>query len=111
MNIDCPQLFAALANESRLRCLQLVAQNGEVCVCEVVAALAINQPSASKALNTLKLAGLLQDRKDANWNYYALNDSMPCWMKTIVTTTVSAMAHDKSYTADQKRFERLNLRA
>jgi ArsR family transcriptional regulator len=110
MNIDCTPVFASLANETRLRCLRLIAENGEVCVCEVVEALGINQPSASKALNTLKSAGLLTDRKDANWNYYALNSSMPEWMETIVSTTVGALADAKTYTADQKRFQRLDLR-
>jgi ArsR family transcriptional regulator len=110
MNIDCTPVFASLANETRLRCLRLVAENGEVCVCEVVEALDINQPTASKALNALKSAGLLTARKEANWNYYALNSSMPDWMEAIVTTTVSALTNTKTYTVDQKRFQRLDLR-
>jgi len=108
MNIDRTQIFSALANEVRLRCLCLVAKNDEVCVCEVVEALGISQPAASKALNALKLAGLLRDRRDANWNYYALNDSMPEWMRTIVTSTVDATATSKIYVADQKRFLRID---
>lgn len=111
MNIDHSQIFAALANEARLRCLHLVARNDEVCVCEVVEALGINQPAASKALNALKKAGLLTDRRDANWNYYALNDSMPDWVGEIISTTVAAVAGTKTYTQDQKRFRQLDLRA
>ena len=111
MNIDHPQVFAALANEVRLRCLHLVATNDEICVCEVVEALDINQPAASKALNALKQVGLLTDRRDANWNYYALNDSMPDWLGEIVATTVAALAGTKTYKADQKRFRQLDLRA
>lgn len=110
MNIDHTQVFAALANDTRLRCLHLIAKNAEVCVCEVVEALGISQPSASKALNTLKSAGLLSDRRDANWNYYALNGAMPKWMAAIVSTTVAEVANSKAYAADQKCFQRLNLR-
>jgi len=108
MNIDHTQVFAALANEVRLRCLCLVTNNEEVCVCEAVEALGVNQPSASKALNALKRAGLLTDRRDANWNYYALDDSMPDWMRAVVTATVAATADSKIYAADQKRFMRLD---
>ena len=110
MNIDHAQVFAALANEARLRCLHLAATNDDVCVCEVVEALGINQPAASKALNALKQVGLLTDRRDANWNYYALNDSMPAWIRAIVTSTVAAVAESKIYMADQKRFRQLDLR-
>ena len=111
MNIDNTHVFATLANETRLRCLTLVARNTEVCVCEVVEALKISQPAASKALNALKSAHLLTDRKDANWNYYALNNAMPEWLSTIVTATVDEIANDSVATADQRRFARLNLRA
>ena len=110
MNIDYTQVFATLANETRLRCLHLVARNTEVCVCEVVEALNISQPAASKALNALKAAYLLTDRKDANWNYYTLNSDMPEWLSTIVTATVDEIANNAVFTADQKRFARLNLR-
>jgi ArsR family transcriptional regulator len=111
LNIDYTQVFATLGNETRLRCLHLVARNTEVCVCEVVEALNISQPAASKALNALKAAHLLTDRKDANWNYYALNGAMPEWLAAIVTATVDETANDSVFTADQKRFARLNLRA
>jgi ArsR family transcriptional regulator len=103
-------VFAALANETRLRCLHLIARNGEVCVCEVVEALGINQPSASKALNTLKVAGLLTDRRDANWNYYSLSTSMPQWTADIVAASIQGLTDSKAYIADQKRFRRLDMR-
>lgn len=111
MNIDSTHIFSALANETRLRCLYLVATNGEVCVCEIVEALGIPQPSASKALNALKRAGLLCDRKDANWNYFSLNTEMPEWAALVVDATVSGLASSQAHTADQKRFKRLDLRS
>ena len=80
-------------------------------MCEVVEALNISQPAASKALNALKAAHLLTDRKDANWNYYALNGAMPEGLSSRGTATVDEIADDSAFTADQKRFARLNLRA
>ena len=110
MHISHARLFAALANETRLRCLHLIARNGEVCVCEVVEALGITQPSASKALNALKSAGLLQDRRDANWSYYALNSSMQAWVSSVVAASTGELASSPGFVADQKRFLRLDMR-
>jgi ArsR family transcriptional regulator len=109
-NIDPSEVFAALSNPVRLRCLFLVARNDEVCVCEVEEALRIAQPSASKALNALKSAGLLAARRDANWNYYRLNDDMPQWMADIVARTVSELSGREPHVADKKRLDRLDLR-
>lgn len=111
MNIDVTKVFSSLANETRLRCLYLVMANKEVCVCEIVEALGITQPAASKALGALKKAGLLSDRKEANWNYFSLSKAMPLWMKTVVTATGKEQCKSPLHTLDQKRFETLDLRA
>ncbi|MFT4825007.1 MAG: ArsR family transcriptional regulator [Halioglobus sp.] len=111
MNIDAATVFSALANETRLRCLYLVLANKEVCVCEFVEALGIPQPAASKALGALKSAGLLSDRKEANWNYFSLSKAMPLWMKTVVTATGKEQAKCAVHILDQRRFETLDLRA
>jgi len=110
MNIDLVEVFSSLANKTRLRCLYLVAVNNDVCVCEIVAALNIPQPSASKALNALKNVGLLSVRKEANWNYFSLNQAMPDWACALVTSSVNGLALSPGHSADQKRFKCLDLR-
>jgi ArsR family transcriptional regulator len=110
MNIDPPRFFSALANETRLRCLYLVATNGEVCVCEIVEALGIGQPSASKALGALKRAGMVCDRREANWNYFRLNPSMPVWAAAVVEATVRGLDASPASSSDLERFRQLDLR-
>jgi ArsR family transcriptional regulator len=110
MNIDLVKVFSSLANETRLRCLYLVAVNNDACVCEIVAALNIPQPSASKALNALKNVGLLSVRREANWNYFSLNKAMPDWASTLVASTIQGLASSPAHSADQRRFKRLDLR-
>jgi len=110
MNIDYPRLFSALSNETRLRCLHLIFRNDEVCVCEVTEALGINQPTASKALKSLKAAGVLRDRKDANWNYYRLNSDTQPGVRKIVAECCASLAKSADYAADQKRFLAADLR-
>ena len=110
MNIDLTQIFSALSNEARLRCLYLVAINDDACVCEIVETLHITQPSASKALNTLRGVGLLSMRREGNWNYFSINDAMPGWTKAIVDAAVEGLGSSRSHAADQKRFRQLDLR-
>lgn len=62
----------ALADEKRLRIVALLA-GGERCVCELQEALAAGQSLLSFHLRTLKEAGLVTDRREGRWVYYALN--------------------------------------
>ncbi len=61
----------ALSDETRLKILERLA-GGERCVCELVAVLGAAQPRLSFHLKTLKQAGLVTDRPDGRWVYYAL---------------------------------------
>ncbi len=67
------QLFKALADETRLRILNLLA-HGELCVCEIEQALGIGQSKASRHLAYLRNAGLVTDRREGPWMYYAVAD-------------------------------------
>ncbi|MBF0568823.1 MAG: metalloregulator ArsR/SmtB family transcription factor [Nitrospirae bacterium] len=65
------KLFGALSDETRLRIIKLL-EMGELCVCDITAALDMSQPKVSFHLSTLKEAGLIRDRKDGKWVYYSL---------------------------------------
>jgi ArsR family transcriptional regulator len=65
------QLFHALSDEIRLEVIDLL-RDGERCVCELTEALDIAQPRLSWHLRTLKDAGILTDRREGRWVYYAL---------------------------------------
>jgi ArsR family transcriptional regulator len=64
--------FQALADEKRLRVLELVG-GGELCVCELAEALDVSQPLLSFHLRTLREAGLVNARKKGRWVHYSLN--------------------------------------
>jgi ArsR family transcriptional regulator, arsenate/arsenite/antimonite-responsive transcriptional repressor len=66
------QLFHALSDETRLRLLELLT-DGEQCVCDLTDALKTGQSRLSFHLKTLKDVGLLTDRRDGRWVYYALS--------------------------------------
>ncbi|HJU68353.1 MAG TPA: metalloregulator ArsR/SmtB family transcription factor [Gemmatimonadaceae bacterium] len=65
------RLFHALSDEIRLEVIDLL-RDGERCVCELTEALDIAQPRLSWHLKALKDAGILTDRKEGRWIYYAL---------------------------------------
>ena len=64
--------FKALSDETRLRILKLL-EDGELCVCDITAALQMTQPNISFHLSILKEAGLIKDRKEGRWNHYQLD--------------------------------------
>jgi ArsR family transcriptional regulator len=66
-------IFKALSDETRLRIIKLLEQ-GELCVCDITAALDMVQPKVSFHLGTLKDAGLIKDRKQGKWIHYSLNE-------------------------------------
>lgn len=66
------QVFHALSDETRLAVLDML-RDGERCVCELQAALDAAQSRLSFHLKVLRDAGLVRDRKEGRWSYYALN--------------------------------------
>ena len=67
------KFFKALGDTTRLRILGLLLVR-EMCVCEVMAALYLTQPTASHHLRILENVGLVRDRKEGKWVFYTLRD-------------------------------------
>lgn len=67
-------IFKALSDEIRIRILKLLGK-GELCVCDIVAALDMIQPKVSFHLSVLKEAGLIKDRKEGKRVHYSIDDS------------------------------------
>ena len=71
---DRAEIFKALADKTRLHILALLAAE-ELCVCELVALFDLTQPSISQHLRKLRQAGLVKERKTAQWVFYTLDVS------------------------------------
>ncbi len=65
------KVFKALADSIRLRILGLLSSR-EMCVCEVMVALDLTQPTASHHLRILENVGLVKDRKEGKWVFYSI---------------------------------------
>ncbi len=68
------KIFRALADETRLGILALL-QDGELCVCEIIAALELPQSTASRHLAYLRNSGWVKGRRQGVWMYYRLNEA------------------------------------
>ncbi|RLC35748.1 ArsR family transcriptional regulator [candidate division Kazan bacterium] len=68
------RFFKALADENRIRMIKLLTMR-EMCVCELMVALDLTQPTTSHHLNILERKGLIKKRKEGKWSYYSIADS------------------------------------
>ncbi|WP_242927922.1 ArsR/SmtB family transcription factor [Pontibacter vulgaris] len=68
------QVFKALADESRIRILNLILRNKEMCISDLEQVLDFTQTKTSRHLAYLRAAGLVAPRKLDQWVYYSLKD-------------------------------------
>jgi len=93
-------IFKALSEETRLRILKLL-EKGELCVCDIVAAMKMSQPKVSFHLNVLKEAGFLKDRKQGRWIHYRLDES-DIFRRFLLLSVLEKMPKE-AVTEDQER--------
>jgi ArsR family transcriptional regulator len=97
---ELTNVFKALSEETRLRIVKLL-ENGELCVCDIVAALDMVQPKVSFHLAALKEAGFIRDRKQGKWTHYRLDDSD--MFRRFLLLSVLEKISKESVTEDRKR--------
>lgn len=89
-------ILTALAEPTRLAAIRLLADGGEHCVCELMARLDATQSRMSRHMQTLKQAGLVTDRRDAQWVRYRLNPEMPAGIRVLLDAVLAAEAAERS---------------
>ena len=88
-------ILTALAEPTRLAAIRLLADGGEHCVCELMARLDATQSRMSRHMQTLKQAGLVTDRRDAQWVRYRLNPEMPPEIRAVLAAVLAADAREE----------------
>lgn len=86
------EFFKLLADETRLHSVLLIAQEGELCVCELTTALNETQPKISRHLAMLRKSQVLLDRRQGQWVFYRINPALPDWARQNITQTVEQNA-------------------
>jgi len=102
MTMDAETLFRMLADNTRLRILLLLQQDGELCVCELTHALDLSQPKISRHLAHLRESGLLLTSRNGQWMYYRINPALPVWVQAILQTTLEGNTGTAPFRADRR---------
>ena len=95
-------LFNALADRTRLRLLNLIAQQ-EICVCYFVEVLGAPQPKISRHLAYLRKAGIVAARREGKWMHYRLAIPADSHAAAILETTLNALRKNKEVQEDFTR--------
>ena len=97
----------AAADPTRTRILKLL-EAGGLCVCQVQAVLGLAPSTVSKHLTTLKLAGLVQDRRDGKWIEYSLiEDPANPHAKPVLGLLHGPLDRDPQVLNDRKRLREI----
>jgi ArsR family transcriptional regulator len=98
-NYDFPLLFAALADRTRLRLLNLM-HGREVCVCYFVEILLESQPKISRHLAYLRRAGIVVARREGKWMHYKIVAPAHAGAARILRETLSVLSQDAEMQRD-----------
>jgi ArsR family transcriptional regulator len=101
-------LNAALADENRLRLLNLI-KGGEICVCHLQGVLQTNQPKISRHLAYLRKAGLVEARHDGKWTHYRLKKLSGNFEK-ILSDTLLCLSTEPQIKKDLQRLKQITCR-
>jgi ArsR family transcriptional regulator len=98
-------LFAALADPTRLRLLNLIAGR-EVCVCYLVEILRQSQPKISRHLAYLRKAGVVAARREGKWMHYRMEQPENPAAASILAAVLDSFKNAKEMQADIARLSR-----
>ena len=102
LQIQADDFYSVMSHPMRLRSVVLLHQAGELCVCEIMHSLDLQQPVASRHLAQLKAAGILESRKAGLWVYYTINSQLPKWVLNSLNETFKGIARQSPYVDDFK---------
>jgi ArsR family transcriptional regulator len=82
-------VLSALAEPTRLAAMRLLADGAEHCVCELMRDLGATQSRISRHMQILKQAGLVRDRRDAQWVRYRMNPDLSPLLARLVDAALA----------------------
>ncbi len=100
------RLLKAFADPVRLRLLNLLSSDEEICVCHLHEALGLPQPTVSRHLAYLRKNGLVNGRKEGLWVHYRLNRSRQGLQSVLLGCLGSCLGDAEIFRQDLLRLER-----
>ncbi len=99
---DLELALKAAADPTRTRILKLLEGRG-LCVCQVQTVLGLAASTVSKHLTNLKLAGLVEDRREGKWIEYALTSEPSRCAGAVLALLRGSLHRDPAVLADRRR--------
>ena len=98
-------IFAALADRTRLRLLNLM-HGREVCVCYFVEVLGQSQPKISRHLAYLRRSGLVLARREGKWMHYHIDRALDHAILRVVDQALESIQSDRQMQRDLEKLTR-----
>jgi len=76
--------IGSINDETRLKILRFINENGEVCVCDIEKSFDMIQSRVSRHLKILKEAGFLRVKRDGRWAYYTIREPLDIFRQNIL---------------------------
>lgn len=103
--MDHQSVFDVIGDATRRRILALLVAEGELCVCELMAALNDIQPKISRHLSVIRNTGLVSVRREGTWIFYRVASPLPRWVRDLLDTLRADAVPD--LTADCVRLKKM----
>lgn len=98
----------AIADSTRIRILKLL-ESGELCVCQITAVLNLAPATVSKHLSALKMAGLLEHRRNGKWIYYRrAGRAFNPYAQDFLVLVEKSLQDDSTLSEDRRRLAIVN---
>lgn len=97
------QIFKACADESRLRIINLIFTNGEMCITDIEKILDFTQAKTSRHLIYFKNSGILSFRRYNHFVFYQIKDEV----FEIVKQMLQFLSKDQQLQQDQQTYQTL----
>lgn len=93
-NKDYAQIFKALADETRIEIIKILAC-GELCACKILENFNFTQPTLSYHMKILTECGLVEGRRAGAWMRYSLKKEAFAELQTLFNDFCSTISGDK----------------
>src|ERR1700761_1136745 len=102
---ESTETLKAFADPVRLRLLNLLSEDREICVCHLHEALELPQPTVSRHLAYLRKGGIVSGRKEGLWVHYRLARSRSGLNRILIGCLGSCLGDPEIFEDDRKRLD------
>lgn len=93
------KIFKAMSDPNRLQIIDILSC-GERCACDILEYFEFTQPTLSHHMKVLMECGIVDCRKEGQWNYYFLNNpncnKLVIFLMNLITDTDDCICKDRS---------------